>query len=248
MQSYNLSFSFLMPPTIFIVLAVVGVFAGLRWRRLGVALSLVSALALYAFSTPLVSSWLLECAARLPGSLYPPLSTAQAIVVLSGDIRRGGGPGNADQPGPLTDERLIEAARLYRALHLPILVTGGHAVNSAKSLAELMSETLAGAFDVPVEWQDEQASTTYENAQFAAGLLRMKGLSTVIVVTQAWHMPRALWSFERAGLHAIPAAASVLPHPPFRVFDLFPAHDGLERSFDALHELLGQAYYRWRYA
>ncbi|HXP73816.1 MAG TPA: YdcF family protein, partial [Stellaceae bacterium] len=206
----------------------------------------VSTVCLYAFSTTLVSDWLIRRAAYLPPLQHPPIVSAQAIVVLAGDVQKGNGPGGSDQVGLLTMERLTQAASLYRALGLPILVTGGRVAGSTGSLAQFMGDTLENAFGVPVKWREEQASTTEENAQNSAQLLRLSGITTVVVVTQAWHMPRALWSFERAGIQAIPAT-EFAGRPPFRIFDLLPAHNAFEHSFEALHELLGQLYYRWRY-
>jgi len=198
MPGYSLSFSVLMPPTVFIVLTLFGAVMALRWRRLGLIVCITSAACLYVLSTPLCSYWLLASAAELPDRPRPPMGAAQAIVVLSGDVQQGSEANGSARIGLLTAERLMDAARLYRALHLPVLVSGGRVAGSTGSLAELMSETLENAFGVPVKWREEQAATTYENARNSARLLRQSGIKTVVVVTQAWHMPRALWSFEKA--------------------------------------------------
>jgi uncharacterized SAM-binding protein YcdF (DUF218 family) len=41
---------------------------------------------------------------------------------------------------------------------------------------------------------------TRDNARFTAALLRRRGLSRVVVVTCAWHLPRAERAFRAAGL------------------------------------------------
>jgi uncharacterized SAM-binding protein YcdF (DUF218 family) len=61
-----------------------------------------------------------------------------------------------------------------------------------------------------VRWQEGQSRTTEENAQQVALLLQAEGIRRVIVVTQAWHMPRSRWSFEKAGLQVLAAPVGYL--------------------------------------
>ncbi|HLI11939.1 MAG TPA: YdcF family protein [Alphaproteobacteria bacterium] len=247
MSGFSLSYSFLMPPTIFIVLALAGALAALRWRRLGLAIALVSSFSLYVAATPALASWLLTYAARMPAVTAQPLSAAQAIIVLAGDIQRGNDADIPDRVGVLTLDRLAEGAYLYRKLRLPVLVTGGPVGGSHEPIADLMRDTLEGEFGVPVRWEESRSETTYENAMFSTQLLARDGISTAIIVTQAWHMPRAIWSFERAGLHAIPAPELRPHHKPLELIDLLPTAAAFHDSFLALHEILGGIYYRWRY-
>ena len=96
------------------------------------------------------------------------------------------------------------AAEAYRRLHLPVAVSGGRVRGARESEAGLMRAALDTQFSVPVMWVEDRSQTTYENALLTQRLLHPAGIDTVIVVTQAWHMPRALWSFERVGIHALP--------------------------------------------
>lgn len=247
MREYSFSYGFVAPPTIFVVLALLGALTALRWRRVGNALVLLSTISLYVLTTPLVASWLMERAAQRPSSPVAERSSAQAIVVLGGDVRRGDDRGIPDQVGLLTLDRIRDATRLYHSLHLPILVTGGHVGGSQVSLAKLMSNVLEEDFGVPVRWREEQSTNTYENAAFSTALLHRDGISRAIIVTQGWHMPRALWSFERAGLQAIPSSERYARSRTFDPMDLLPSYQAFDWSFVAVHELIGQVYYRWRY-
>lgn len=245
-----LAYSFLMPPTVFIVAALAGIVltAFARTRRWGIALGLVSGVALYVFATPLVSLMLLRAVESEVSAHPPDAGAAQAIVVLSGDIHHGDGAGVADTVGRLTLERLDRAAELYRRRPLPILMTGGPVGASRESMAALMARTLTDDFGVPVTWREERSQTTFENAEFSAQLLRAQHIHTVLVVTQPWHMPRALWAFARAKIDAIPAPTEhTYIKTPIDAVMLLPQSTALADSFYALHEILGLLYYRFEF-
>ena len=245
-----LAYSFLMPPTVFIVTAFAGIVltAFARTRRWGIAVGLVSVGALYVFATPLVSLILLRAVEHEVSATPSDAAAAQAIVVLSGDIHHGDGAGVADTVGRLTLERLDRAAELYRHDKLPILVTGGPVGDSRKSMAALMARTLTDDFGVPVAWREERSQTTFENAEFSAQILRAQHIHTVLVVTQPWHMPRALWAFARAEIDAIPASTErTYIKTPIDAAMLLPQSTALADSFYALHEILGLIYYRLQF-
>jgi uncharacterized SAM-binding protein YcdF (DUF218 family) len=154
-----------------------------------------------------------------------------------------------DEPGPLTLERIVETARLYRSLGLPVLVSGGVDLRSGRSLAVMASAVLEQDFQVPVRWREDRSTNTFENAAFSAQMLMRDRISKALVVAQDWDMPRVLWSFDRAGIAAIPARAG-MPSSGFdrvELEDFLPGYRGFQDSFYALHELLGLQYYRWWY-
>jgi len=245
-----LAYSFLMPPTVFIVTALAGIVLACyaRTRRWGIGLAFVSVGALYVFATPLVSMTLLRVTENDVSASPQDTSAAQAIVVLSGDIHHGDGASVADTVGRLTLERLDRAAELYHHRPLPILVSGGPVGDSRESLAELMARTLSDDFGVPVAWREEQSQTTFENAEFSAQLLRSQHIHTVLLVTQPWHMPRALWAFAREHIVAIPAPTErTYIKTPIDAAMLLPQSTALADSFYALHEILGLIYYRLQF-
>jgi uncharacterized SAM-binding protein YcdF (DUF218 family) len=243
-MSHLISTSFLVPPAVFIWLTLVGIWLSLRHAPLGPLVALVSSLCLYAMSMPLVASFLLE---RLEqrASLSADLTRAQAIVVLGGGVREGE-PGQKDSLGPDSLDRVMMAVQAYRFLRIPIAVTGGGREGGV-SEAAMMKEVLETDFSVPVTWVEENAHTTYQNALFMRRLLQPAGIDRVVVVTQAWHEPRALWAFDHVGFQALPWPA---PHQRFEIKsldDFLPNGDALHDSYVAFHELIGAAYYRLRY-
>src|SRR5581483_870593 len=243
-MSHLISTSFLVPPAVFVWLILVGIWLSLSRAPLGPILALVSSLCLYVTSTPLVGSFLLE---RLEqhAPLNADVTRAQAIVVLGGGLRRGG-PGEKDSLDTESLDRVMMGVDAYRRLHIPIAVTGAGR-EEGPSEAALMKNVFDSYFSIPVTWVEGQSYTTYQNALFTRRLLQPAGIDTVVVVTQASHLPRALWAFEHVGFHALAWPA---PHQTLRIDSLdafLPNGDALHDSYVAFHELIGEAYYRLRY-
>jgi uncharacterized SAM-binding protein YcdF (DUF218 family) len=239
-----------MPPTVFIFAVLAGLLLcfNARWRRCGLALGLFSAVCLYAFSTPLVATLLLrQLENQVPPTTRDP-ANAQAIVVLSGTIHHGDGAGVPDEVGSLTLERLQRGAAAARQYRLPIMVSGGPIGDSHATLADLMAQSLQGDFGVAVKWREEESQTTFENARFVAAMLKPENIHTVILVTQPWHMPRAIWAFQHEGLDPIPLpTARTFLRMPIDAAMVLPQSASLADSFYALHEMIGLVYYKWRF-
>ncbi|HVA14592.1 MAG TPA: YdcF family protein [Stellaceae bacterium] len=243
------SYSTLMPPMCLLLATPLGALIALRWRGAGLAIVFVSSLLLYGFCTQFVADRLIVAVeSEVPLASAAELAGAQAIAVLSGDVYHGKLGGVPDDVGLLTLDRLRLAATLYRAHPLPILVTGAIAGSNAETAAVLMARTLDRDYGIKTDWIENQADNTFENGADSAAIFKANHISRVIVVTQAWHMARALWSFRHAGLVAIPAPAerSYLGSG-IDWHDFEPDYDSFSRSFFALHEMLGLVYYRYRY-
>jgi uncharacterized SAM-binding protein YcdF (DUF218 family) len=245
-----ISYSSLIPPNLFLLLAMVGVVLAWRWRRAGLVLATAATACLYIASTPLAAFWLIRSAEALAGGI-PGLSAPAppaAIVVLAAEFRHSNVPGGKDLVGPVTLARLAEAAREQRRLGLPILVSGGRLEDADASLADMMAEALEDDFRVPVRWREERSQTTYQNALYSAEILRRAGVPAALVVTNPWHMARALWSFRTVGYPVVAA-----PTPERRSLTLSPASflpqiPALLDSYYALHEIIGLAWYVSHYS
>src|SRR5436190_187634 len=111
----------------------------------------------------------------------------------------------------------------------------------------LMRAMLERDFAVPVSWSDDRSRTTYENAVYTAQLLKADRITSVVIVTHAWHLRRALWAFERVGLKPLPWPAPRTFIRLRRIDDFLPSIAALHDSSFALHEMIGEAYYRLRY-
>jgi uncharacterized SAM-binding protein YcdF (DUF218 family) len=173
----------------------------------------------------------------------------RAIVVLGGGAVGDGAFGSKrERLQARSLERVIAGARLARATGLPVLVAGGRPDWLERSEAALMRQVMEEDLGVPVRWAEEHSRDTAENASFSAAMLRAEGIDSVVLVTQAYHMPRARRAFEAAGLTVLPAPhgwnGGHLDVPALR--DLVPSAGAVDMGWLALHELLGGLWYRLR--
>ncbi len=245
----SLSYSSLIPPSLFILLAMLGVVFAWRWRRAGLVLATAAVVCLYLAATPLGGFLLIRAAnglsSRIPTLPLP--APPGAIVVLSAGYWHSSRPGGRDVVDLITLERLAGAVREQRRTGLPILVSGGWLENADNSLAAMMADALETDFRVPVRWREDRSRTTYENALYSAEILRRAGIPSALVVTNSWHMARALWSFYAVGYPVV--AAPLDDGQPFSrtLSRFFPQIAALAASNDALHELIGLVWYEIRY-
>ncbi|MFN3567059.1 MAG: YdcF family protein, partial [Burkholderiaceae bacterium] len=195
---------------------------------------------LLLLSLPVVSSALL-LAASDPRVLDPAAAgAAQAIVILSGGLRRDAPEYGGDTLGRLALERTRYGAKVARETGLPVLVTGG-AYGPTRPEAHVMRDVLEREYGVTVRWVEDRARTTRENAQFTARVLRPLGIERVVLVVHAFDVPRARLEFERAGLNVVPAPTMIPRLAAAGIADFLPSAAALQSSYYALYELFGYA-------
>jgi uncharacterized SAM-binding protein YcdF (DUF218 family) len=142
---------------------------------------------------------------------FPPaqIPTVQAIVVL------GGGTESAIYPRSTVElngagDRVLYAARLYKEGKAPyLLLSGGNITwleTRSSTPAQEMAEIL-GMLGVPQSalLLEDQSQNTYENALYSSRMLKAKGITRVLLVTSAMHMPRSVALFHQQGIDVIPA-------------------------------------------
>lgn len=243
--NYALS-DLVLPPTLLVVLAIVGVMVLRRRRALGLTLILGSQLLLLALSMPLV-------ALALARTLEPPpvtpaqLKRAQAIVILAGGNNRGAPEWGGETVKTYTLQRVRYGARLARETGLPILVTGGRPEGSRRAEADLMREVLVNEYGLEVRWAELASTTTGENAVLTAAMLKREGVTRVALVTDAIHMPRSRQAFEAAGLEVIACPTAYAGQRQFAMYQLVPGPIALQLSNYALREWVSRGVYLLRY-
>jgi uncharacterized SAM-binding protein YcdF (DUF218 family) len=236
----------LVPPISLLLLALIGALVGQRYKRIGRFVIWAGLVGLLILAMPIVGGALmiaLESNLPLsPRSDSPP----QAIVILGGDVVRGGIQTAVLEIGPISLERVQSGAALSRRIGLPILVSGGSLRKGDAPVAALMADSLSNDFQMPARWIEAGSRDTWENAQMSAIILREHGIRSIYIVTQAWHMRRAIKAFAAAGITAT-AAPPRLDRllTPF-VENFLPNVAGWQESYYALHEWIGCAYYAFR--
>lgn len=202
----------LLPPGGLLLLLVLGWLLRFCCPRLGLFCFGLGVGGLWVMAMPLSVQWCarwLEPAhsQALGPEQWPALmGRAEVIVVLGGGRTLGDPAWGRDQPSFLALERLRYGGRLARASGLPLLVSGGRHFGQRASEAELAQEVLQMDYGgLMVRWREEASRTTWENAVNVATVLRSEGIKRVVLVTQAFHMRRALWCFEQQGLEVVMA-------------------------------------------
>ncbi|HEY8287636.1 MAG TPA: YdcF family protein [Acetobacteraceae bacterium] len=236
----------LVPPFGLVTLLVAALLLPRRWRRWSRHLVWLATAGLIALAMPVVSDSMLVALEQGLPTDPPAGDPPAAIVVLGAEIVRAPGGQTKTHVGPLTLERLREAAELARRTHLPVLVTGGITQKDEPPVGALMAQSLEQDFQVPVRWTEAKSRDTWENASLSAAILRAQGIRSVYVVTHAWHMRRALIAFAHTGL-TVTAAPTPLDHPVGPITgDFLPRVSSWQTAYYALHEWIGCAWYSIR--
>lgn len=205
---------------------------------------------LLLWSLPAASVWLragLE--QQFPQRAAADYPTADAIVVLGGFVE-GGGSGGRDGPHLLAGaDRGRFGAELYRAGRAPVVILSGGTSGWSRTdepEANVM-ETFLGDLGVPISSMllENRSRNTRENAFYTKQIMVEHHINTILLVTSAVHMPRALATFQAQGVSAIAAATDFDAIPPRSAWQRWlPDTGALDRSSKALKEYLAIGVYR----
>jgi len=215
-------------------------------------------------ATPWVSRQLTWGLEQRSAALTPtPIPSADAVVVLGGGLRPAVPPRHRVEVSEAGD-RLLTGLALLRQGRAPLVVfTGGKVrlTGSEPGPSEARSGAmLAAALGLrPAQMLLlEQPRNTAEEARAVGQLARQRGWRSLLLVTSATHMPRALATFHAADngpLRLIPVACDFQlperslwgrPSVASVLQDMLPEAEALNRSSVALKEHLGLLIYRLR--
>lgn len=187
------------------------------------------------------------------------LPNAEAIVVL------GGATKSASPPRPAVDlseegDRVFYAAQLYHKSLAPIIIVSGGRINwrggGASESADMAAILIQLGVPSSAIIQEPDSLNTYENAVNVQKILNTRGISRILLVTSAMHMPRSLLIFKHQGIAAIAAPTDfhvtknelqeLQSSPQATLLNLLPDTERLHQFTRALKEYVGLIVYRLR--
>jgi uncharacterized SAM-binding protein YcdF (DUF218 family) len=192
---------------------------------------------------------------------YPPLmienvdgglSSSDSFHSVKWIVLLGGGH-IADPRVPVTSQisngsltRLVECVRIHRLITGSKIILSGSAVYDSSSEASTFAKVAeilnVNAGDIVL---DDLSRDTEEQAQNIRSIV---GHDRFVLVTSAYHMPRSMAIFEKAGLNPIPAPTDhlVKGRQMKSPEDFYPSSIGLFKAEHAMHEYLGLLWLRMR--
>ena len=241
------------PPSSLLLLLLLSLMLRKRWPKTATASLLIALSGLYIMSLPITVEYAaraLETEAPLSPAQWSTLAQqADAIVVLGGGRETNDPAWQGDQPSLHAMQRIRYAARLARASQLPVLMSGGLHYGRPPSEAQLMADSLQQDFGLSTRWLENHSRTTWENAQYTAKMLQMEGIQRVVLVTDAWHMPRSRWSYEQFGFDVISAPVGFLGGANGRPLNgWMPESKAIWQNTALLNEAIGSLMYRLSYS
>lgn len=126
------------------------------------------------------------------------------IVILGAGLFPDGGI------RPVLEERLRTGLRLAREFPFARVVVTGGVPQNGRTEAQAMAEWLRGAGVAPQRIAEEnQSNSTVQNAQFSNRLFAERGTTGAVIVTNDFHLRRAMLNFRQAVDGRIPVAGVV---------------------------------------
>jgi len=146
-------------------------------------------------------------------------------------------------------DRLEAGIVLWQKKKAPWLVfTGGRLPWADQAEVEgAVSMRASVARGVPAEQVvvTGEVGNTFDEAHAVQQLMRERGWKKIILVTSAWHMPRAARLLRKAGVDFVPFPVDFQIDPKGRLvlLDFLPRAEGLLRTETALREVYGILFY-----
>lgn len=222
-----------------VIAALVLLAAWRRWRWL----SVVAALALVAGSMQVVANLLLgPLEDAYPARSVASVPEADAALVLGGVMSPVKETGLTPEWGEAVERFEGGLALAQRGKVRLLLFTGD--TRGSEGTALRREAVLRGLPESRVAVIGAVGNTADEAAQLRA-FARERGLKRVVLVTSAWHLPRAMRQFRGAGVELVPFPVDYRAQPnrllPY--LDWIPTAGALAKTELALRESYGILFY-----
>lgn len=217
--------------------------AFILWRRARPAVGITGIALFWLLGAGWLTAPLLDCAQSGTHGMTQARFGPRTVIVMLGSGTEH------DDKGALIPKRdawlridetgvLYAACKRSAATSCKVIVSGGnpqrHEASEADTYAPYLLRLHVAREDLLLE---NTSRTTYENAEHVAHMLHDERYDSLIVVTSAYHMPRALLDFHRFGL----APQPVISNTRTVRTDALPRLSTLVAANIALHELIGIA-------
>lgn len=206
----------------------------------------IAAIGLVAAAYSPLGNWLfLPLEERFPRPALSAIAEPAGIIVLGGALNPLIGKSRGVVAVNEAAERFIAGAELLRKFpNARFVFTGGGAAMLLPDTAEAESvqSLLFPALALPTDRLilESKSRNTYENAVFTKELLAPKSNGRWILVQSAFHMPRAVACFRKAGFRLIPWPVDYRTHGMEDVTLFFAQpSEGLKRVDKAIREWIG---------
>jgi uncharacterized SAM-binding protein YcdF (DUF218 family) len=212
-------------------------------------LAVAGVLILYVSSVPIIGDSLLKpLEDRFPRLEVAGAPSADAIVVLSGMLHKSRSNTGALEWSEAVD-RFEQGIALMKAGKAPLLIfTGGRLPWSNQRITEgqqLQSAALARGIPASSIIVTEEVGNTADEAKAVRKIVEQRKLQRIILVTTAYHMPRAEYLFRTRGVPVLPFPTdyNTRYNEPVSVLDFLPQAGALGNTETALRETYGRLYY-----
>jgi uncharacterized SAM-binding protein YcdF (DUF218 family) len=234
------------PPAILLLLMAAGLWHSRnKW---GLKLAWFALVALWALSTPVVAYTLWDALTRGAVPVQPdelPKARAMIVILPGGKVSAAEYP-DGETASPLTVQRARYGVALAKTSGLPLAIPGGKH-RGVLSEAELTRRFVENELKYPVAITEHASLDTRQNALNLVQPLRAKNVDTVVLVTDARHMPRAAQAFAAAGFNVIRAPMAITTgESELSPLAFIPSAPALVVSFDVSHEVIGRLWYALR--
>ena len=198
------------------------------------------------FSLEPVGNFLLRSLERGAVQTYRADADYDALILLGGMVERSSVAGRPAYNENV--ERLLVTYDLLRSNRAHYALVSGGALDptvpdlvEAKVLAQQLLDWGISSERVIVE---PRSRNTHENAVECRRIAGERGLSHLLLITSAFHLPRALGCFRAVGLQVDTLPVDYRSYDPSRFSgSLLPRANHLERSEMALREWFGRGIY-----
>jgi uncharacterized SAM-binding protein YcdF (DUF218 family) len=228
-----------------ITLILLALFLKKRWLAVaGVTILLISSL-------PIVGDSLLKTLEdRFPKLEVEDCPPADAIVVLSGILHKSRSKRGGLEWAEGVD-RFEQGILLMKAGKSPLLIfTGGRLPWETQQLTEgqeLRGAALARGVPAASIIVTEEVGNTADEAKAVRKIAEERKLKRIILVTTAWHMPRAEYLFRTRGVPVLPFPTDYYTRydEPITLLDFLPQAGALGNTEVTLRESYGRLYYHF---